>query len=119
MALNGAVPSPELKLDVEKTPVETTVRCTGRITSNTTELLRGTVRPLIPDAKRIVMDLTHVGFLDSSGLGAIVGLWLTSKKAHCELKLANANQRIIDLFLMSNLASIFEGHDDYLGATPD
>jgi len=41
------------------------------------------------------------------------------KKAKCELKLANANQRIIDLFLMSNLAAIFEGHEDYLGAAPD
>jgi len=119
MALTGAVPSPQLKLDVEKTAVETTVRCTGRITSSTAELLKTTVRPLVPGAKRIVMDLTNVGFLDSSGLGTIVGLWVTAKKANCELKLVKANQKIIDLFLMSNLASILEGHGEYLGFTPD
>ena len=116
---NPGAPSPELKLDVEKTPQEIIVRCAGRITSGTAEQLKTTVRPLIPDNKRIVLDLTNVSFLDSSGLGAIVGFWVSAKKAKHELKLANANQRIVDLFLMSNLAAIFQGHDEYLGATPD
>jgi anti-sigma B factor antagonist len=119
MSHSGAVPSPELKLDVEKTEAETTVRCTGRITSGTSEQLKSTVRPLIPDTKRVVLDLTNVSFLDSSGLGTIVGLWVTAKQAKHELKIVNANQRIIDLFLMSNLAPIFSGHDEYLGVTPD
>ena len=119
MSLTGAVPSPQLKLDVETTAMETTVHCAGRITSSTAELLKMTVRPLIPAAKHIVMDLTNVSFLDSSGLGTIVGLWITAKKANCELKLVKANQKIVDLFLMSNLASILEGHEEYLGLTPD
>jgi anti-sigma B factor antagonist len=119
MSNPGAGLSPELKVEVEKTPTQTIVRCAGRITSSTAELLKSTVRPLIPDTQRIVIDLTNVSFLDSSGLGAIVGLWVSAKKAKHELKLANANQRIVDLFLMSNLAPIFEGHDDYLGVTPD
>jgi ABC-type transporter Mla MlaB component len=46
-------------------------------------------------------------------------LWVTAKKANCELKLVKANQKIVDLFLMSNLASILEGHGEYLGLTPD
>jgi anti-sigma B factor antagonist len=66
-----------------------------------------------------VIDLTNVSFLDSSGLGAIVGFWVSAKRTKHQLKLANAHQRIVDLFLMSNLAPIFEGHDDYLGVTPD
>jgi anti-sigma B factor antagonist len=119
MSNPGAGLSPELKVEVEKTPTQTIVRCTGRITSGTAELLKSTVRPLIPDTPRIVIDLTNVSFLDSSGLGAIVGFWVSAKKARHELKLANANQRIVDLFLMSNLAPIFEGHDEYLGRTPD
>jgi|SRR5271155_5221684 anti-sigma B factor antagonist len=119
MSLTGAVPSPELKLDVEKAAAETIVRCTGRITSSNAEMLKSTVRPLIPDAKRVVLDLTNVSFLDSSGLGTIVGLWVSSKRANCELKITNANKRIVELFLMSNLAPIFEGHKEYLGMTPD
>ena len=119
MSNTGASPSPQLTLAVEKTAAETIVRCTGRITSSTNELLKSTVRPLMPDTKRIVLDLTNVSFLDSSGLGTIVGFWVSSKKAKCQLKLTNANQRIIDLFLMSNLAPILGGHEEYLGATPD
>jgi hypothetical protein len=30
----------------------------------------------------------------------IVGFWVSAKKAKCELKIVNANKRIIDLFLM-------------------
>jgi anti-sigma B factor antagonist len=119
MSVSGAVPSPDLKLDVEKSPAETTVRCTGRITSSNSDSLKSTVRPLIPDAKRVVLDLTNVTFLDSSGLGTIVGLWVSSKREKCEFKVINANKRIVELFLMSNLAPIFEGHKEYLGMTPD
>jgi anti-sigma B factor antagonist len=119
MSNTGTGLSPELKIDVEKTPSETIVRCAGRITSGTSELLRSAVRPLIPDTPRIVIDLTNVSFLDSSGLGAIVGFWVSAKRAKHQLKLANANKRIVDLFLMSNLAAIFEGHEEYLGVTPD
>jgi len=119
MSSNPAAPAPELKIETERTPTEATVRCTGRITSFTADSLKSTVRPLIPESKLVVLDLTNVSFLDSSGLGTIVGLWVTSKKGNCQLKLTNANQRIVDLFIMSNLSRILEGHEDYLGVTPD
>jgi anti-sigma B factor antagonist len=119
MSSNPAAPAPELKIETERTPTEATVRCTGRITSFTSDSLKSTVRPLIPESKCVVLDLTNVSFLDSSGLGTIVGLWVTSKKSNCQLKLTNANQRIVDLFIMSNLSRILEGHEDYLGVTPD
>jgi hypothetical protein len=48
-----------------------------------------------------------------------VGMWVSARQAKHELKLANSNQRIVDLFLMSNLAPILEGREEYLGLTPD
>ena len=119
MSLTAAVPSPDLKIEVEKKPEEAIVHCTGRITSATSEMLKSIVRPLISEAKRIVLDLTDVNYLDSSGLGTLVGFWVSAKKVKCELKIVNANKRIIDLFLMSNLAPILEGHEEFLGITPD
>jgi hypothetical protein len=47
MSLTGAVPSPDLKIEVAKKPEETMVHCTGRITTGTSEMLKATVRPLI------------------------------------------------------------------------
>ncbi|MGB8543637.1 MAG: STAS domain-containing protein [Candidatus Acidiferrales bacterium] len=119
MSLTGTAPSPDLKIEVEKKPEETLVHCTGRITSSTSEMLKSSVRPLISEAKRVVLDLTNVNYLDSSGLGMIVGFWVSAKREKCQLKIVNANKRIIDLFLMSNLAPILEGHQEFLGITPD
>ncbi|MGD0544874.1 MAG: STAS domain-containing protein [Candidatus Acidiferrales bacterium] len=119
MSLTGAVPSPDMKIEVETTPTEAIVHCSGRITSGTAEMLKSTVRPLITEAKTVVIDLTNVGFLDSSGLGTLVGFWVSAKKAKSKLKIVNAHQRIVDLFLMSNLAPMLEGHDEFLGITPD
>jgi anti-anti-sigma factor len=46
----------------------------GKITSNTIQSLKATVKPRFSESKTIVLDLTNVSYLDSSGLGAIVGL---------------------------------------------
>lgn len=97
----------ELKLSVETTPAETIVRCTGRITSATTGLLQSTVRDLVPGTRNVVLDLTDVTYMDSSGLGALVGLYLSARKAKCKLKLINLNQRLKDLFSITRLAQVF------------
>jgi anti-sigma B factor antagonist len=119
MAANPAVPTPQLNLQTEKTPTENIIRCAGRIVSATTDQLQAAVRELIPEKKRIVLDLTNASYVDSSGLGTLVGLYVSCKRGGCELKLINLTQRLKDLFRMTNLASVFEGHDDMLGHTPD
>jgi len=82
-------------------------------------VLQAGVRNLIPESKRIVLDLTDVTYMDSSGLGAIVGIYLSAKRQHCEMKLINLNQRVKELFRITNMAKIFEGHEEMLGMTPD
>jgi len=107
----GATPSPassELTLRIDKNPDGATVSCAGKITATSTGLLQDQVRPLIPNAKRVVLDLSQVNYLDSSGLGAVVRLWMTAKKANCDFKVANLTPRIKDLFSLTNLSSIFE-----------
>jgi anti-sigma B factor antagonist len=114
MTSESAAPAQELKLETEKKPDAVVVRCTGRIVSSTSPHLQDTVRPLIAENKRVVLDLTGVTFLDSSGLGSIVGLWVNSKKNHCDLKLIRLNDRIKELLRISNLATL-EGDQDYFG----
>jgi len=113
------IPIPELNLETVRTPEETIVRCTGRITSGTSALLQTTVRSLIPETKCVVLDLTDVSNMDSAGLGAIVGLYLSAKRQHCGLKLIKMNERVQELFRRTKLDSVFEGHGDFLGYTPD
>jgi anti-sigma B factor antagonist len=118
MAANP-IPIPELSLETVRTPEEAVVRCTGKITSGTSALLQSAVRSLIPGTKCVVLDLTDVSYMDSSGLGAIMGLYWSAKRQHCGLKLIKMNQRLQELFRLTKLASVFEGHGDYLGYTPD
>lgn len=118
MAANP-VPLPDLNLEIINTPEETIVRCTGKITSNTCSILQTTVRSLIPHTKTVVLDLTDVKQLDSSGLGAIVGLYLSAKRQRCSLRLIHLNQRLQELFRITKLTSMLEGHEDFLGFTPD
>ncbi len=115
MAAN-AIPTPELKLSTEQKPEETIVRGTGKITAATTNLLQSTIRGLIPGNKRIVLDLTEVEYVDSSGLGALVGVYMAANHANCVLELVNPRQRIRDLFKITKLASIFDvTGDNYFG----
>jgi anti-anti-sigma factor len=116
MAANP-LPSPKLDLTTETTPTETIVHCSGRIVSDTTQLLRTTVKPLFSQSKIVVLDLTNVNFMDSSGLGAIVSLYVSAKAANSQLKLINLNQRLKELFSITRLGSVMsEGRDpDYLG----
>jgi anti-sigma B factor antagonist len=115
----AANPAPELNLETIRTPEEITVRCTGRITSATSAQFQTTVRSLLPETKSIVLDLTDVNHMDSSGLGAVVGLYVSARRQHCALKLINLSQRLQDLFRITKLAAVFEGHQDFLGYTPD
>jgi anti-sigma B factor antagonist len=82
-------------------------------------MLQTAVRNLIPESKRVVLDLTDVTYMDSSGLGAIVGIYLSARRQKRELKLINLNQRVKELFRITNMAKIFEGHEEMLGLTPD
>ena len=46
--------------------------------------------------------------MDSSGLGTLVALYMSSKGARCELQLVNLTPRIRDLLALTNVLSVFE-----------
>jgi anti-anti-sigma factor len=122
MAL-GPANSTLLTFDVEETAKETIVRCTGRIVSDNHEQLQSTIRDLISEGKCIVLDLSNVAFIDSTGLGALVGVWSSAKKRAAEvnirwaepptsgsgpdLKIVNFNERIRKLFRLTRLDRLF------------
>ncbi len=86
----------------------TRVRCTGKLVTNSTGILQAEVRSLLPGAKRIVLDLTDLGYMDSSGLGSIIGLYVSVKSAGGRLELINLSARVRQLFSITNVLSLFE-----------
>jgi len=119
MAANPLPSTRELHLSTEQKSEETIVHASGRITSATSDVLQSTIRGLIPGAKRIVLDLAEVDYIDSSGIGALVSVYLSASRARCDMELRNAQPRIRDLFDLSRLTAVFENRGGYRGLTPD
>ena len=103
----AANPTPtQLDMTTDRTPTESTVHCTGKITSDTAELLKKTVKPLLSQGTRVALDLANVSYMDSSGLGTVVGLYASAKAASCELKLVNLSGRLKDLLTITHLGML-------------
>jgi anti-anti-sigma factor len=82
--------------------------CCGKLTFENTQELKDAVRERIPGHKRIVIDLKEVPQVDSSGLGTVVGLYVSARTRGCQLEIVNASKQIRDLFSVTNLLSLFE-----------
>jgi len=82
--------------------------CHGKLTFENTPALKEAIQDKIRGRKRIVIDLKEVPTLDSSGLGSIVGLYVSARTRSCQLEVVNASRQIRDLFAMTNLLSLFE-----------
>lgn len=61
--------------------------------------------------KQIVLDLAGVEFMNSSGLGMLIGGASKLKNAGGQLKLANASEKILALIKITKLSPLFEHYD--------
>jgi anti-anti-sigma factor len=101
------MPGHPLTLSIDRTEGVAVVRCHGKLVAGVTDILYAKVRELIPDSKRIVLDLTDLTHMDSMGLGTVVRLYVSAKSAGCDLELINIGQRIRQLLAVTNLSSVF------------
>jgi anti-sigma B factor antagonist len=86
----------------------TTVKCHGRLVTDSAGEIKDVVKPLIAEGGRIVVDLSDVSYLDSTGLGALVSLKATAiKQGLCILEFVNMTPRILELVRITNLAQLF------------
>ena len=97
---------PMLTLDVERAGDVATVKCHGKLVLGVCDALTGKVRALIPETKRIVLDLTDLKMMDSMGLGTIVRLYVSAKAGGSCLVLVNMGPRIRQLLGITNLLSV-------------
>jgi anti-sigma B factor antagonist len=88
--------------------ITTTIKCQGRLVSENTDELRKLVQPLVQRGGRTVLDFAAVEYLDSSGLGAIVGLKVSAiHRGLCVLELVNLTPRVKQLLSITNLLQLF------------
>ncbi len=62
--------------------------------------------------KRIIIDLSNTEFMDSTGIGILIGSLTSVRRAGGDMKLAGMEKRIRNVFLMTRLLEgVFEDYE--------
>jgi anti-sigma B factor antagonist len=83
-----------LTLDIDRNAKPIVVRCHGRLVAGVGDILYSQVRPLLPDHKRIILDLTDLTRMDSLGLGTLARLYVSARREGCNLELMNLGKQV-------------------------
>lgn len=76
-------------------------------------LLNDKLHELIDQGKtKVVADLSKVDWMNSSGLGILIGGLTTMRNHGGDLKLARVTDRIQSLLMITKLMSVFQTFDD-------
>lgn len=76
---------------------EPSVRLREKLTEETAQGIR-----------RVVLNLEHVEYIDSTGLGSMVICFTTLQKAGGAMKLMKLNRRNVELLILTKLSTVFE-----------
>lgn len=103
----------QLKIATRTVEGITVLECAGRIVfGDEAAALREQVKDLVAGGKKqIVLNLGGVTYIDSGGLGTLVGLYTTARNAGGAIKLANLTQRVGDLLQVTKLLTVFDVYD--------
>jgi anti-sigma B factor antagonist len=63
------------------------------------------------DKKKVVIDLSQVDWMNSTGLGILISGYTTLRNTEGELKLANVTDKIQSLLTITKLVTVFEAYD--------
>ena len=103
----------QLKLSTRTIDGIVIVDCSGRIVfGEESGYLRDTVKQLILENKRIVLNLSGVTYIDSGGLGTLVALFTSARSSGGSIKLATLTPRVGDLLQVTKLLTVFEVYDN-------
>jgi anti-sigma B factor antagonist len=101
-----------LKIDTHVADGVTVVACTGRIVfGEEANALRDNLKKLLTGTKRVVLNLSGVSYIDSGGLGTMVGVYSSARSAGADIKLTGLGQRLRDVLAITKLATVFEVYD--------
>jgi anti-anti-sigma factor len=90
----------------------TIIDCNGRIVfGEEAAALRETVKAMIPQNPKMILNLKNITYIDSGGLGTLVGLHTSAHSSGADIKLANLTPRVGQLLHATELVTVFEVYD--------
>jgi anti-sigma B factor antagonist len=92
----------------------TILNLAGSLTAGqTATALREAIRAeMAKGARNVILNLEHVDYIDSTGLGAMVMCFTALRKSSGRLVLLNLNRRHLELLVLTKLSTVFEIFDD-------
>lgn len=108
-----------LEVDVQNHGEHTVVTARGEVDYATSPLLRDTINDLVVDGRiHLVLDFSEVSFLDSTGLGALIGARRRVHTFKGSLALVFTGDHLRKLFRITNLEKVFTIHASLEDALP-
>lgn len=93
------------------------VRCVGEVDLATVGQLREKLQSLQVDGpSRLVLVLDDVTFMDSLGLGALIGAYKRAKVLQGSMELVCTSTPVLNVLRATSLDRVFRIHDDLDGA---
>ena len=75
--------------------------------------LRNSIRGLVDDGKKkILLNLSGVKNIDSSGIGELIANYTTVSRDGGQLKLLNLTEKIQNLLVITKLLTVFDSYDN-------
>jgi anti-sigma B factor antagonist len=88
-------------------------RCQGRLVcGDECAVLRERVGSMLVGSSNIVVNLRAVDYIDSGGIGVLIGLLVSARNRGGDLKLVAPNQYVTDVLQRTKLHTIFEVYAD-------
>jgi anti-sigma B factor antagonist len=76
------------------------------------EIFKNAIKESISNGvNNILVDLSHVDWINSTGLGILMAGYTTVQKAQGKFKIAGSTDRIKSLFMITKLLTIFEDYN--------
>ncbi|HEX6872741.1 MAG TPA: STAS domain-containing protein [Micromonosporaceae bacterium] len=102
----------ELSLATRSVADHTVLEIGGEIDVYTAPKLRERLIDMVgAGEKRVVVDLGRVEFLDSTGLGVLVGAHRRLRAGDGSLRLVCPHERLLKIFRITGLDSVFDIHE--------
>jgi anti-sigma B factor antagonist len=105
-----------MKIDIRTFGDAQILDVSGQITlGEGTMVIRNTVRDIMEtDAKKIILNLANVTYIDSSGVGELVSTYTSVVNKGGQLKLLNLTKKIRELLAITKLLTVFDVSDNEL-----
>jgi len=106
-----------MQITLESTGGATVISLTGRLDElATTEVDQAFTQTLNGEAGGIIVDLSGVEYISSSGLRILLMLSRAMNKQDRALRLCNLSPFVAEVFEISNFSAMFEIYDDIVAA---